>query len=285
MAWKASVKASDLMTHGVISVTPETGIVHAIRLMLRNHVSGLPVIDHDGKLVGMLTESDFLRRSEIGTERKRSAWFDALFGPAESAGRYVRSHGLKVRDVMTGDPTTVPENAPLDQVVRLMEAKAVRRLPVMRRHKIVGIVSRADLMRGLATARRVRPRASMKDSLIRNRILAEIARQSWAAGAAIDVVVRNGIVELWGDIVDTRQRKALGVLVENTPSVRRSPDLARYPVCPVPRSVGKVGQRQRGESDSAKIASVGRGPRLCGRGLSIRRPCAVVVSAQVSPLT
>jgi hypothetical protein len=136
---------------------------------------------------------------------------------------------------MTGDPTTVPENAPLDQVVRLMEAKAVRRLPVMRRHKIVGIVSRADLMRGLATARRVRPRASMKDSLIRNRILAEIARQSWAAGAAIDVVVRNGIVELWGDIVDTRQRKALGVQVENTPGVKRVEDHLTWHATPYVR--------------------------------------------------
>ncbi len=120
------MRTSDVMTHDVISVTPETSIVNAIRLMLRNHVSGLPVIDHEGKLVGMLTESDFLRRPEIGTERRRSAWFDALFGPAESAGRYVRSHGVKVRDVMTGDPATVAENAPLDQVVRLMEARAVR---------------------------------------------------------------------------------------------------------------------------------------------------------------
>jgi CBS domain-containing protein len=229
------MKASDVMTHGVISVTPESGIVFAIRLMLRNHVSGLPVIDHEGKLVGMLTEGDFLRRPEIGTERKRSAWFDALFGPAESADRYVRSHGLKVRDVMTGNPATVPENAPLDQVVRLMEARAVRRLPVMRRNKVVGIVSRADLMRAIATVRGARPRASKKDVLIRNRILSDMARQSWVAGAAVDIIVRNGTVDLWGAIADPKQRKALRVLVENTLGVKRVEDHLTWKATPYGR--------------------------------------------------
>ena len=254
------MKASDVMTHGVISVTPETGIENAIRLMLRNHVSGLPVIDHEGKLVGMLTEGDLLRRPEIGTERKRSAWFDALFGPAESASRYVRSHGLKVCDVMAGNPATVPENAPLEQVVRLMEARAVRRLPVMRRDKVVGIISRADLMRAVATVRRARPRASKKDALIRNRILSDIARQSWAGSAAVNVAVRNGTVDIWGDIADTKQRKALRVLIENTSGVKRLEDHLTWKATPYSQLHARLGPSGTIASEAARPKSH-RSPR------------------------
>jgi CBS domain-containing protein len=156
---------------------------------------------------------------------------------------------------MTGDPATVTENAPLDQVVRLMEAKAVRRLPVMRRDKIVGIVSRADLMRALATARRVRPRASKRDALIRNRILAEIARQSWSAGAAIDVVVRNGIVELWGDIVDIRQRKALGIVAQNAPGVRRVEDHLIWHATPYVRLCARSARPKSGRDRQGPAAA------------------------------
>ena len=118
------MKAADVMTRRIISVSPEATVLEAIKLMLKHHISGLPVIGRKGKLVGIVTESDFLHCPEIGTERKRSRWLDALFGPAAAAHDYVRSHGLKVQDVMTRDPVTVAENAPLDEAVRIMEAIA-----------------------------------------------------------------------------------------------------------------------------------------------------------------
>ena len=164
------MKVSDVMTRRVVSVTPEATIRHAIRLMLDNHISGLPVIDDKAKLVGIVSEGDFLRRSEIGTERKRSRWLGALLGPGEPANDYVHSHGLKVKEVMTRKPITVQEDAPLDQVVHLMESRSVKRLPVVRGEKVVGVVSRANLMRALASMYRAAPKSSKNDAAIRGQI-------------------------------------------------------------------------------------------------------------------
>ena len=218
------MKAADVMTGRIISVSPEATILEAIKLMLKHHISGLPVIGRKGKLVGIVTESDFLHRPEIGSERKRSPWLDALFGPAAAAHDYVRSHGLKVQDVMTRDPVTVAENALLDEAVRIMEAHSVKRLPVMRRGKLVGIVSRADLMLAVANINRAAPGSGGDDAAIRYHIMAAIREQSWTAGAVLDVIVCDGTADLWGSISDVTQREALKVLVASTPGVKKVED-------------------------------------------------------------
>jgi CBS domain-containing protein len=218
------MKASDVMAWKVISVSPEATIVDAIGLMLKNHISGLPVIDQDGKLVGIVSEGDFLRRPETGTERMRSVWLDAFFGPSDSAKAYVRSHGTKVREVMTANPTTVGEHTPLDQVVHLMETHRVKRLPVVRRGKVVGIVTRANLMRALASIHRTARASATDDGAIRDHILLAISKQNWAAGASIDVTVHKGFVDLWGTVSDVAQRNALKTLVEATPGVTEVAD-------------------------------------------------------------
>jgi len=222
------MKVSDVMTRRVVSVTPEATIRHAIRLMLDNQISGLPVIDDKAKLVGIVSEGDFLRRSEIGTERKRSRWLGALLGPGEPANDYVHSHGLKVKEVMTRKPITVQEDAPLDQVVHLMESRSVKRLPVVRGEKVVGVVSRANLMRALASMYRAAPKSSKNDAAIRGQILSDIAKQDWSVGVDVDVVVRNGIADIWGSIAELAQRDALKVLVEKTPGVKQVEDHLTY---------------------------------------------------------
>ena len=136
------MKVSDVMTRRVISINPEASIVDAICLMMTNHISGLPVIDREGKLVGMVSEGDFLRRAELGTERHRSVWFDAIFGPAQSATEFIHSHGLKVEEVMTRNPAFVLEDSSLAEVVHLMETRRIKRLPVLRGARVVGILSR-----------------------------------------------------------------------------------------------------------------------------------------------
>ena len=218
------MKVSDVMTRRVISVTPEATVRHAIRLMLQNNISGLPVIDDKGKLVGIVSEGDFLRRSEIGTERKRSRWLTAFLGPSEPAHDYVHSHGLKVKEVMTCEPIMVQEDTQLDQVVHLMESHNIKRLPVVRGEKVVGVVSRANLMRALASIHRAAPESSKDDAAIRDQILSDIAKQDWSVGILVDVIVRDGIADVWGSIADSAQRDALKVLIEKTAGVKQVED-------------------------------------------------------------
>src|SRR5439155_17984592 len=148
------MKAKDVMTRPVISVEPGTSVQQAAQLMLQRRISGLPVIDKSGRLVGIVTEADFLRRAEMGTQRKRARWLEFLMGPGRLADEYVHTHGRKVEEVMTTDPATVAENSALGEVVELMEKHRIKRLPVVRGNQVVGIVSRANLLHALASAGR-----------------------------------------------------------------------------------------------------------------------------------
>src|SRR5215475_10391924 len=138
------MRAHQIMTRSVISVTPDTTIVEAANLMLQRHVSGLPVVDAKGKLVGVVSEGDFIRRSEIGTQCKRGRWLRFILGPGKSAADFVHEHGRRVDEVMTPDPLTINEGTSLAEIVELMERNHVKRLPVMRDGNVVGIVSRAN---------------------------------------------------------------------------------------------------------------------------------------------
>jgi len=212
------MKAHDVMTWGTITVEPEATVTRAVRLMLQNKISGLPVVDAKGQLVGMVTEGDFLRRGELGTERRRPRWLEFLLGPGRLAAEYVQSSGQKVSEIMTPEPKTITPETPLDEVVRLMERHRIKRLPVVQDGKLVGIVSRANLLHALASvAREVKPPAG-DDATIRERILAECAKQPWAPH--VNVVVRDGIVGLWGVITDERERQAFMVAAENVPGVK-----------------------------------------------------------------
>jgi CBS domain-containing protein len=206
------------MTWGVISVEASASVMRAAQIMLENKISGLPVVDASGNLVGIVTEGDFLRRGEIGTQRRRPRWLEFLIGPGRLATEYVRACGRKVGEIMTPNPHTIAEDTPLNEIVKLMEKHRIKRLPVVSGGKPIGVVSRANLLHALASlAREAQPSAS-DDTAIRSRILAELSKQSWAP--EINVIVRNGVVELWGAITEERQRQAYVVAAENTPGVK-----------------------------------------------------------------
>ena len=218
------MEAQDVMSRPVFSITPTDSLTSAIRLMLQNHISGLPVIDAEGRLQGMLTEGDLLRRAETGTQRQRPRWIEFLRGPGRLADEYVRTHGRKVSEIMTPDPVTVAENTPLEEIVSLMEKHRIKRVPVMRGDKVMGIISRANLLYALAgIARQAKP-TSLDDRAIRERLYAELQGQSWAPTGSLDVIVHGGVVELWGLITDERERQATIVAAENIPGVKRVDD-------------------------------------------------------------
>ncbi|MBR1208452.1 MULTISPECIES: CBS domain-containing protein [unclassified Bradyrhizobium] len=210
--------AHQIMARRVLSTTPDSTILDAANIMLQHRVSGLPVIDRDGTLVGIITEGDFLHRSEIGTERKRNWLTTFVLGPGKWAEDYVFEHGRKVSEIMTRTPVTVAEDAPLTAVVELMEKNNVKRLPVVRSGKLVGIITRSNLLRTVASLARDVPAPTENDDQIRRHILDEIERNAWCP-LGLSVIVRDGIVHLSGVITESRFRKAAIVAAENVPGV------------------------------------------------------------------
>ena len=216
------MRAHQVMTRSVITVTPDTTIVQAANSMLRGHVSGLPVLAA-GKLVGMVSEGDFIRRSEIGTELKRGRWLRGLLGSGRTALDFVREQGRKVGEIMSIDPVTITEDTPLEHIVQLMEKNNIKRLPVMREDKLVGIVSRANLLQAVASIAREIPDPTADDDHIRTRIINSIEKNDWSP-FGLNVVVRNGIVHLSGVITEERSRQAAIVSAENVAGVKKVHD-------------------------------------------------------------
>jgi len=217
------MRAHQIMTRTVVTATPETTILEAAKIMLERHVSGLPVIDAAGKLVGIVSEGDFLRRSEIGTQRKRGRWLTFLLGPGEQATSFVREYGRKVSEVMTRDPLTITEDTTLEEIVQTMEKNNVKRLPVMRGEALVGIVSRANLLHAVASLAREVPDPTADDDHVRRRIIETLEKNDWCP-FGLNVVVRDGIVHLSGVITDERSRPAAIVAAENVAGVKKVHD-------------------------------------------------------------
>ena len=215
------MKASDVMTRNVITVAAGAPLRQAIRLMLDNKVSGLPVVDAAGKVAGILTEGDLLRRSEIATEKKqRWPWLDFLLGPGRMASDYVKTHGRVCSELMSHDVISVAPDAPLAEIVALMERRRIKRVPVVEDNKLLGMVSRADLLGALAQVLDAPQALAGGDEDIRARVLAELDKRDWAPRAGLTVTVKDGVVELDGVIIEEHERAALRVAAENVPGVK-----------------------------------------------------------------
>ncbi len=215
------MRAHQIMTRSVVTVRPDATILEAANTMLQHHVSGLPVVDAAGKLVGIVSEGDFIRRGEIGTQKKRSRWLSFLMGT--DATQYVREHGRKVSEVMTHDPLTIAEDATLEEIVNAMEANGIKRMPVMRDGKLVGIVSRANLLHAVASLAREIPDPTADDDHIRSRIIQALEKHDWSP-FGLNVIVRDGIVHLSGVITDEESRQAAIVATENVAGVKKVHD-------------------------------------------------------------
>lgn len=215
------MKARDIMSTKVVTVSPETSVRDIAALMVEKHVSGLPVLNDNGTLVGMISEGDLLRRPELGTEKHRRRWASFFSGADEQAREFTKSHGLRAGDVMTAQVLHVSEDTSLGDVVNLMEKHRIKRLPVLRDGKLVGIVSRVDLLRALAVQQAVTlPPPAEGDAAIRAAMNDVLANQEWAMSAMVNVIVSDGVMHLWGVIDSKDQSHALRVAAENIPGVK-----------------------------------------------------------------
>jgi CBS domain-containing protein len=217
------MRAHQIMTRPVYTILPDASIGEAANLMLQRHISGLPVVDASGNLVGIVSEGDFIRRSEIGTQRTRSRFLNFILGPGQAATDFVHERGRKVDEIMTPEPLTITEDTPVEEIVARMEKNKFKRLPVMRGERVVGIVSRANLLQAVASLARQVPDPTADDDHMRNRIIDALGRNDWCPHG-LNVIVRNGIVHLSGIITDERSRKASIVCAENVAGVKQVHD-------------------------------------------------------------
>jgi CBS domain-containing protein len=221
------MQASDIMTAEVKTIAPDATIEEAIGVLLNARVSGLPVTDAEGRLVGVVSEGDFLHRAELGSAKRKPRWIEFLLGPGEIAESYVLSHGRKVHDVMTRDVISVGPTASINEVVEIIEKRRVKRLPVVSGDRLIGIITRSDLLRALSAAIAAKPApgpAECTDTAILGRLQAELQQQGFASPRTLDVTVDGGVVTLKGEIFDERQRPALICAAENIGGVTKVVD-------------------------------------------------------------
>ena len=213
------MQARDVMVSPVVTVEKTATVREVARILLEKHISAVPVIDGAGKVVGIITESDLMHRTEAGTERPYSWWLHLLAGDATIAADYVKSHAVKIEDVMTPDVVTTAPETPLHEIATLLEKHRIKRVPIINKTgDLVGIVSRANLIQVIASAR---PKLEMTlpNSTIRLKLLSELRKQPWTHMYNLNVTVRDGIVDLWGYAQSDDERKAIRVAAEAIPGV------------------------------------------------------------------
>ena len=214
------MRAHQIMSRHVITIDADAPVLDAVKTMLAHQISGLPVVDPSGKLVGIVSQSDFLRRPELGTEKMRGRWLGLLLGADQAAREFARQNGRVVSQVMSPDPITIDEDATLETIVRLMATRDVKRLPVMRVGYIVGMVTRADVLTAIAGLSLDGVGYSESDEQIRRSVLAALSRASWRP-CALNVSVHDGVVVLRGTIRSDRVRNAIIIAAENVRGVKR----------------------------------------------------------------
>ena len=224
------MNAQDVMVSPVVTASEDATIQEVARLLIDRRISAVPIVDAAGKLSGIVTESDLMRRAEIGTERQYSWWLSLLADARTLAADYVKSHATSVKDIMTRTVKTAAPDTPLHEIAELFEKNHIKRVPIVDRNgELVGIVSRANIVQAVAS---VRPRLeiSLPDAEIRSRLLDELKKQRWTQAHNLNITVTSGVVELWGFFETEPERDAIKVVAEAIPGVKAVNDhLMRAP--------------------------------------------------------
>ncbi|SDO11016.1 CBS domain-containing protein [Vreelandella arcis] len=214
------MQAIDIMTPKVVSVAPDTNVSEVAELLLSHRISAVPVVDDEHKVIGIISEGDLMRRLKDDNGQEHSGWL-SLFSAGKNSGEYVKSHGRKAHEVMTPNPLTVEENTPLHSIARLLEKHHIKRVPVLRDGKLVGIVSRANLLQGIANVAVGPTQSPSDDRQIRQAILDEVEHNTDVRTENLSVIVDGGVVEVWGLVESRDQKQAVTVAAENISGVTR----------------------------------------------------------------
>ncbi len=213
------MKARDIMVSPVVTVKPQATVKDVAKLLLDKGIGAVPVVDPEGKVIGIVSEGDLLHRVETGTEARKSFWLRFFNGDARLAEDYAKAHGRTVSDVMTKDVIVASPDTSLSEVAMLMERHAIKRVPILSDGKLVGIVSRANLVQALASAPSERD-VPLSDLAIRDKLLAHLHKQPWSHTSQLNVTVNNGVVDVWGICHSDAEHEAVRIAAENIPGVR-----------------------------------------------------------------
>ena len=212
------MKARDVMVSPVITVKPSSSVRDVAKIFLERRISAVPVIDEQGKLVGIVSEGDLMHRTEAGTERKRSWWLQGFTGDETLAAEYVKAHARKVVDVMTRHVIAASPDTPLHEIANMLESNSIKRVPIVKDGQVVGIVSRANLIQAVASVRQELD-IPLSDAVICNKLLANLQGEPWAHTGLLNITVSGGVVDLWGITKSDAERKAIRVAAESIPGV------------------------------------------------------------------
>ncbi len=221
------MNAADMMTSPVVTIASDATVRDAAWTLLTHRISAVPVVDRLGRLVGILSEGDLLRRAETGTQRYRSWWGMLGLGSENLAQEFVKSHGRKVADVMSRDVITARESASAQEIAQLMETHGIKRVPIVEDGKLLGIVSRADFLTALSGVQQAAAGDTPDDAALRAAIIARLEAMPWIRPSIVNVAVSGGAVELTGLTDSDAQRRAVRIVVETTPDVRAVRDNMR----------------------------------------------------------
>jgi CBS domain-containing protein len=214
------MKAADVMVTNVITVGPDARVQDVAHTLLSARISGVPVVGPEGELLGIVSEGDLMRRAEAGTGR-RHPWWLAMFNSKEGMVReFIKEHSRRVSDVMTREVVTAAPDTPLATIANLLEKNAIKRVPIVQGGKVVGIVSRANLLQALASLSQQIEGTPPDDAKIRDQVMAQLNAEPWTRPALINVIVQKGTVELWGIVDSASEKRAVRVAAEVTPGVR-----------------------------------------------------------------
>jgi CBS domain-containing protein len=215
------MRASDIMVKDVITVHPDANIQEVAEILVSKRISGLPVVDAHGRLVGIVSEGDLLRRAESGTEHERSWWLKLLMGRESLAAEFVKEHARRVRDVMTRDVITASSDTPVTDIAATLEKNRIKRVPIVDGEKLVGIISRANLIQALAGMHKaIAVDKPLDDIELRQTLMSRLKSEPWAKTSLINVTVDTGAVDVWGIVDSEAEKQALRVAIEVTPGVR-----------------------------------------------------------------